>query len=1200
MWSQSLFLLFLSWTKPIQSLIDHGFLQYQSQDGNRKASQASSAFILTFQKCAEVSGQTESQIMTVKLMINSSNMQSPFNISKLTIRDAVTGLSILSNMGNETESGFQTYTKEFLQSGEYYTISYTAVLNDQETQDARNISLPAYLIFDDQSQNSLVSLEQALVANFTLTKKTAAQVLPNHTIHFVGFLVAFVTSFILVFLVLLIAFRIRRAAIRNSPFQKARTSQSFSSSALIGESADLLEEKIRLQEKVIDILVFEDPKNMMEAFDDLQVLNMVQVDVDLEQHRKQMSMDATALLLRNFKLDGALSLLSEEQISTAFKEQFQELDSRLQVEHDTKMAMLAAQCNQETRLKMEALYSCEMQQKEEAELITQNLDDEVALQCRKDLDKLHKFEQKQLHRLLLVNHEEASARVQRELVVRLRHELQNVVFDQLKEVTRKEELDKAAVSRHLYQNWCIQFQLEELMDRQLSFQRQILAEDLAHKKYLANRIQRCVNQRSNLVNTTACQISVLINRMKNIDCVSEAQVASLLEMMQQEMLVVKRRLDEVENKEKKLLHRNLISERRKLISEKICEQERQQKEMTSLLNTFEERLLDPQKYLVDWHNLSSNQSAEFQELVEKLDAEAAKQLKAFTLHLSHSAVTKHRQIKALLVQELTNLGVVKSCFQQIGEEQEREINILREKEGKQEEEEERNSRESLEKLRKELLQQLASEAEQQKSMKHQGRLLFETILMSPLTLSEDDTQKLMLEHFAGCSQMDNGLALPRLQERAKLQARLIECRKAKLEQLEQNCKKWHKRKAKRLRSGETAKLRALMEHIKDRVELYKEESEHVTEEVSMICTELVSQKANQMKALEENLGICMSSIQLQKASRHARLLGSHTAILNLQALLLEELSTAGTLSGSECTQIIQAHHHELEQLFSLHSEVLQHKLAVQSQQAGKFSWAVTQSRSLCGGAAAQSSGQISLCLHQAMLKCQEVMEEESQRLREEERNSQLLEDLKEQLAVERLLALQEQEIKLVAYLVQQLKVPVNVMQSLFNLLLPNATENEIAPLISQIYSRDSSRMVDSGLSENIADDSRKRRLQAFKQSLNLKLREQLIAKQLEKTRTLCRKKGSRVLKLKRLQLLKGMSFSHVDTSSEFLPQEAQCHPEPAGETIGQMLNLPDTDEKVFVFRIKAEEPCRTNLRPKKKKRNFLNFKRSTVANLERP
>uniref|UniRef100_A0A4W3JMA2 Limbin n=1 Tax=Callorhinchus milii TaxID=7868 RepID=A0A4W3JMA2_CALMI len=1152
MWSQSLFLLFLSWTKPIQSLIDHGFLQYQSQDGNRKASQASSAFILTFQKCAEVSGQTESQIMTVKLMINSSNMQSPFNISKLTIRDAVTGLSILSNMGNETESGFQTYTKEFLQTGEYYTISYTAVLNDQETQDARNISLPAYLIFDDQSQNSLVSLEQALVANFTLTKKTAAQ---------------------------------------------ARTSQSFSSSALIGESADLLEEKIRLQEKVIDILVFEDPKNMMEAFDDLQVLNMVQVDVDLEQHRKQMSMDATALLLRNFKLDGALSLLSEEQISTAFKEQFQELDSRLQVEHDTKMAMLAAQCNQETRLKMEALYSCEMQQKEEAELITQNLDDEVALQCRKDLDKLHKFEQKQLHRLLLVNHEEASARVQRELVVRLRHELQNVVFDQLKEVTRKEELDKAAVSRHLYQNWCIQFQLEELMDRQLSFQRQILAEDLAHKKYLANRIQRCVNQRSNLVNTTACQISVLINRMKNIDCVSEAQVASLLEMMQQEMLVVKRRLDEVENKEKKLLHRNLISERRKLISEKICEQERQQKEMTSLLNTFEERLLDPHKYLVDWHNLSSNQSAEFQELVEKLDAEAAKQLKAFTLHLSHSAVTKHRQIKALLVQELTNLGVVKSCFQQIGEEQEREINILREKEGKQEEEEERNSRESLEKLRKELLQQLASEAEQQKSMKHQGRLLFETILMSPLTLSEDDTQKLMLEHFAGCSQMDNGLALPRLQERAKLQARLIECRKAKLEQLEQNCKKWHKRKAKRLRSGETAKLRALMEHIKDRVELYKEESEHVTEE---ICTELVSQKANQMKALEENLGICMSSIQLQKASRHARLLGSHTAILNLQALLLEELSTAGTLSGSECTQIIQAHHHELEQLFSLHSEVLQHKLAVQSQQAGKFSWAVTQSRSLCGGAAAQSSGQISLCLHQAMLKCQEVMEEESQRLREEERNSQLLEDLKEQLAVERLLALQEQEIKLVAYLVQQLKVPVNVMQSLFNLLLPNATENEIAPLISQIYSRDSSRMVDSGLSENIADDSRKRRLQAFKQSLNLKLREQLIAKQLEKTRTLCRKKGSRVLKLKRLQLLKGMSFSHVDTSSEFLPQEAQCHPEPAGETIGQMLNLPDTDEKVFVFRIKAEEPCRTNLRPKKKKRNFLNFKRSTVANLERP
>ncbi|XP_067850442.1 limbin-like isoform X1 [Heptranchias perlo] len=1191
-WSQSVFFSFVAWAKPIESLIKGELSQSPPKNRNMEVTPHSSAFNLTFHKCAEVSGRSESQILTVKLMISSLDVQSIFNISQLTIRDAISGLSIRSNMGQETEIGFQTYTKEFLQ-GEYYIINYTAVLNVGESKDVRTISLPAYLTFGHASQESLTEIEP-LVADFTLTKNAAIQVSPDHGINFAGFIVAFIVSVALVCLILIIVFHIRRVDARYPPLQQVKRNESTSSYAVTGDSAEQLKENIRLEGKVIDILVLEDAQNMTQAFNDLHVLNTIQMDADLEYHRKRMNIDAIVLLLRNFRPDRVLSPLLEERLNTVFREQFEELEGRLRLEHDGTLATLAAQSNQETREKMEALYRRQRREEEEAELITQNVDEEVASQCRKDLEQLHTFEQERLKCSLLVKHEEASGNAQRELVVCLRQAFQNLIFDQLKEVIRQKELDATSASQLLHESWYIQFQLEKLMDQRLAFQRKILEEGLANRKNLVNRVQRDVNHRRNLLNTAALQIADFVNLVKSTGHLTEGQVESLLEMVQQEILVVKQRLDKVVDQEKKLIHCKLISERRKHIARKICEREHQQNELASLLNTSGERRFNHNKYLMDWHDLLNNQSAELGELVEKLDEDTVDQLETLTVHLTKNALLKIKKIHAELVQEMVSLGVSKDYLKQIAEDQEKEINILHERQKNQEENEKHKANESLERVREELSKQLQSEIEEQKFLRHWEQLVFQNIMKNSLALSEEEIQKMMLSYLANFCQMDNSLALPKLRERSRLQDHLTDWRNAKLEKLEQQWKKRDKLKAQELGHGDRVKLVARLERTRDKIKLYEEEKDRAAEEVSKVCAELLLQRANLMKDLEESLGVCMASIQLCKAEKQVSALEIHTAILNLQTLLLEELNTE-SLPESECTRIVQAHICELEQHVHLHSGILQHELTVQSELAEWNSWTVTQSRSPTEGSTPQSNSQMSILLHQAMFKCKDTMDAETQRLGDEERNSQLLEDVKGKLVMKTLLGLQDQELKLAAYLVQRLKVPMTVLQALLNLLLPNATEKELTVVVNGTYPE---RNISSKINEDKTDEQRKRRLRGPKKSLDLKLRNKLIAEYLENIDTPCRKKGS-ILKKKRLQLMKQVSFSHSHGSSEFLSGEVDDHPEPIDEALGEVLNMPDTGEKVFVFRIKKEVPCSSALQTKKKKkRNFLNIKRSAVANLD--
>ncbi|MEQ2211794.1 hypothetical protein XENOCAPTIV_016378, partial [Xenoophorus captivus] len=104
------------------------------------------------------------------------------------------------------------------------------------------------------------------------------------------------------------------------------------------------------------------------------------------------------------------------------------------------------------------------------------------------LDKLHKLSQSHLRRILLVRHEDASAKVQREIIEWRRVELHKIFSEELEEATRMGELEKSTAKSLQHEYFTFQDQLEEVLDVVVANQRYVLAERSAQRKFLVHSL----------------------------------------------------------------------------------------------------------------------------------------------------------------------------------------------------------------------------------------------------------------------------------------------------------------------------------------------------------------------------------------------------------------------------------------------------------------------------------------------------------------------------------------------------------------------------------------------------------------------------------------------------------------------------------------------------------------------------------------
>ncbi|XP_014791561.1 PREDICTED: limbin isoform X4 [Calidris pugnax] len=1156
----------------------------------------SSGLGITLQKCGMVDVEHDPQTAYITLLINNTNMLFSTNITDLILLDNITGLDVQKNSGNKTTDGIQIYRKRFLQGGEYFAINYSALLDAKEMWDGRVLTLPVKLTFRSSSQNKTDLI--SLTASFTITEEEKTKISYSLAIHASGFFIAFFVSLVLTSAIFCIVYRtqILKWSFRSKNEEiHHELNQNHKLEHSQFNSGDLFSEDI-MNDQIIDILSFEESGNMLQALEDLEVASLTRADADLEAYRMQMCKEVIAMMMKNMVLSHSLFPHVEKRMSSIFKKQFLAMEKEIQEEYERKMVALTAECNLETRKKMEAQHQKAKNANEEAEELMKKTNEKPAVEYRSLLDRLHRLEQDHLKRFLLVKQEEYFAKAYRQLAVTQRKELHNIFFTQISNATFKGEL-KLEAAKTLVEDYSkIQGDIEELMDFLQASKKYHLNRRFAYRKYLISKIHLRYSQASALINAAATQISSLINKMERAGHLPESHLGVLLDRAEAEINSVKQKFDHDFKQEKQKLRQKLITKRRREVLQKQKEHRKEQLSLGDPFKTTKE--ITP--YLSQWKNLLSDHTIEFEELTEKLDNEASEELKELLFSLTEKTVEELKRVQyGVFVQELVKLSVPKMFLLEAVEEHKKEMVVKHEQLEREERDKSVAAEELLQLTRQKLSQELETSILEQKKLRSWEQSVFMHLLSLPLSLSEEELLRMRQELHCCFSQVDSSLAWPKIRARTLLQTFEMEQRDAEMLKVDQTLAMTNKQQHSKMKapgSRNRNKIDILKKSLQDKILIYEDSVKD--ENLNKVQFELLLERECQLRDLENKLGEYIAALAFQKTVKKSKMLELYTAVISVQALLFEQLSTSKTLSKLECIQILEAHNPEIEELDRKLEYEMLHKESAQRQQhlTSRQRWTPDGFGLLSEAVETNADRQVTVLLRQAMSKCGQFINLHQQSLRDEQWNCVVLEDLLENIEMDAFLALYSQELRLAGYLAKLMRVPMGMLHRILNLLLPSSSQSEVLSVLNSI-SKYSDGVAESDSNADESGSCKKRKNQELWQTLEDKVRQDLINRSLEKFPSLNKRKDS-LVKKKQLALLEEASFLHLGCLPTRPPMEQSDPPVPLNIAAAEAIELLDTGEKVVVFRELSHPILSLHNSPRKKKKNFLNSKKAAHANMD--
>ncbi|KAL9852072.1 limbin isoform 2-T2 [Geothlypis trichas] len=1193
-WSHSLFALIPSWTKKVLFKRESDLSHLLPEDVSNTS--VSSEFGITIQKCGMVDVEHDPQTAYITLVINNTNTLLSTNITDLIIMDNITGLHVKKSSGNKTTNGIQIYRKSFLQGGEHFAINYSALLDAAEMWHGRVLTLPAKLTFRSSSQNKthLVSL----MASLTITEEEKTKILYNHAISASAFFIAFFISLVLTCAVFFIIYRtqiLRWSCCSKNQEMQPDLNQNHKLEHSQFNSGDLFSEDIIMNDQIIDILFFEEPGNMRQALEDLEVASLTRADADLEASRTQICKEVIAMILKNMVLNHSLFPHVEKKISSVFKKQFLAMEEEIQEEYERKMVALTAECNLETRKTMEAQCQKARAANEEAEELMKKINEKPAIEYRSLLDKLHRLEQDCLKRFLFVKQEEYFAKAYRELAVTQRKELHTIFFTQIINATSKGEL-KVEASKTLVEGYSkVQGDIEELMDFLQACKKYHLSKRFSYREYLISKIQSRDSRVSALINAAAAQISSLINKTERAGHLPESHLGILLDRAEAEINFVKQKFDRDLKQEKQKLCQKLITERRR----EMLQKKEHQKEQLSLGDPFK-TTDEISHYLRQWKNLLSDHTIEFEELSEKLDNEASEELKELLFSLAEKAIEELKRVQCgVVVQELVKLNVPKLFLLEAVEEHKKEMVVKHAQLEREEHDKSMAAEELLQLTRQKLSQELETGISEQKKIRSWEQSIFMQLLSLPLSLSEEELLRMRQELHCCFSQVDSSLAWPKIRARTLLQAFEVEQRDTEVLKVEQNLAMTNEQQHSKM--GKTGsrnkhKLDILKKSLQDKILIYEDSVKG--EYLNRIKYELQLEKECHLRNLENKLGEYSASLAFQKTVKKSKMLELYTAIVNVQVLLFEQLNTSKALSKLECVQILEAHNPEIEELEKKLEYEMLHKESVQQHLMSRQRW-ILDGLGLSNEAVdTNTERHVTVLLRQAMNKCRQFINLYQQSLRDEQWNCVVLEDLLENIEMNAFLAIYSQELRLAGYLAKLTRVPLGVLHRVLNLLLPSSSQSEVLSVLDSI-SKYSDGAVESDSNADESGSCKKRKNQEFWQELENKIRQDLMNRSLEKIPSLNKRKDS-LVKKRRLAVLEKAAFIHLGCLPARPPGEQPDPNDPPvslSSAAAEAIELLDTGEKILLFREPSDPKLALHNFPRKKKKNFLNSKKAARASV---
>ncbi|XP_067255165.1 limbin isoform X2 [Chanodichthys erythropterus] len=807
--------------------------QRTTSNASHRSAAKSSVFGVSFLKCAQVDSGSGTPQVRVTLVVR--NPEGGRDLSQLCIRDSVSDVILQQTNGSVQERGYQTFSKDTLPAGSQYEFSYRMSVRENRKQNDIHLFGP-------------------VVANFTLRVNTTEQVGVDHSLLFLFFLGSFLLTLLLASLSVVSVKLLRRRRLLSCT---AHTRSSVNEEAGPYEGAcDITasaNEEAAFEDKFVDVLMLEDPQNMMQALDSLNVSTLSRAAVALERVRVQMFKGLVSVLLAGVGAAARLSVRAERRVLGVVHGQIVGMEGKVQEEHVARMAALAARCNLETQEEMESLRHKHMSEAAHAERLLQRQD---APDLRALLEELHKQEQKRLQKRLQVRHEHASAQAQRQQALRRRTELHKILGEELEEAVRTGELEKTTASKLLLQYYSCQDALEEGLDVLLANQRALLAERHVQRCFLAQSLQSLQAVTSDAFSSSAGRIR-------------DARAHGECSDVQLEILHVKQNLEETVCRERSAIRCDIIKRRRQLLSEKVCEHRRQ---LQAVCGSSD---ITVNQYLQKWTELLMYQNNELSELINHLDEETAARTRKVSLCVLQASLAELKASSPGSARLLPQTEAIQERLQRRGKAAARELRSAQSR----------------------VRQQQRQELQDQRSIRDAFREYCSALCVCQRSLSHEQRLCLQLECVNAACRLDRCLVLhhaicelERLGSDASDPAVTLSDPTVTPAGSETE------------RSSEVTELQCFQRRLQERLRPQHSDTQNDARQ-----REACVFQEEQLRVCQERVAVFVASLQWEHAEKKAKVTETHTALLKLQTLVTAELHT------SDATHAIHTHRLALEE-----------------------------------------------------------------------------------------------------------------------------------------------------------------------------------------------------------------------------------------------------------------------------------------------
>ncbi|XP_029006581.1 limbin-like isoform X2 [Betta splendens] len=1182
-----------------------------------------SAFGVRFRKCAVVKLDVDPPQLMFFLLIHTNGS----NLSQVAIRDSISGIIPLKTEGRVVEKGYQTFAIDSLSAGSQVAVNYTAQVRSHKSE---LMDLPAFLTFSNASQND-VSMFGPLTANLTLRVNSTDRIYPNHGVHFAGFVAGFCVTLVLL-LFGFIAMNLITSRTRLNLLHQRRNRGDSDPEYADCNISETVKEEAAFEDKMVDIMVLEDPQNMYQALENLEMSTLLRATSNLETTRIQIYKDVMSSLLAGLKNQGQASSQAQQRLLSVLHGQLQGMEGRLKEERGARMAALAARCNLETREEMEAEHCRETAEKAQAELLCKHADQQALLQCSVLLEKLHKLSQSRLQRILLVRHEEASAKVQRQIIEWRRVELHKIFAEELEEATRMGELEKSTAKSLQHDYFTCQDQLEEVLDVILANQRCVLSERQAQRKFLLHSLHSLNSLITDIFSSTSRNLDSWFIHIRRGSTLPTEQIDQLQEKAQKDLVMARQRLDETLGQERRAMRCSLIKRRRELISEMLCRHKQRQKDLSGLSKGLEGKI-EVAQHLRCWQDILTAHSLEVAELINNLDEEATADIRKVTMRVIQGAIAEVKAIQPSATQAVLSLlppGSQCSLMQVEPESGPGANSLLQGQERLHQEG--KAALHTLSCTREALQDAMEREMQEQRELRECCRSFFRYLCSSQLTLSEDDRLRMKLEFQKCLSVMDLCLVLPYAVSRMKLHTALAAWRKDNEKQMINS-----QFKSESKQKMDTSDVMHFQKKLKDRIQLFEREKEMESGFMNKVLEEMRKEREDDLRSQANNVAMQMAAIHYQKAERRCKVLETSRAMVTLHSMLIQLLREKKNLETQDMAQSIQSYcsgleeaeqelqneKTELDNLEMCKTKVGSNETLGEDSDEGENATEEDKVFQL------QEDCRMGSILQEALYKCGQLITLLAERLLEMTANNQATEDLKEQMELKRLYANCDQDLAFASQLVKQNQMSTEFLVEALRLLLPTLPESELLSIIDALCRKQQSVPASAELNHAGCAEGSNR-------LLAVKLRDDVVHKNMPscsvdreslrgKMKTLMEKLLPRsFLPAPRDEapvLVGENSFTRVqksdskpamtesrgvdrqqsdtakvgttDTVNERLQSSAE---EPlASVCVSTVPSSPATGGRLFVFRDAHELPDSVDVPKRKKKRNFLNLKSGSVA-----